>query len=187
MQNLEIPKQGARVILWDNARDQWRNTHYFNNPTEFGQALVAADASGKGYRIAYSGERTPNLFEWFCRLCWSLLDGRYHTYVLVEELGRVCHTSGRAMPQHERLVSEGRKNGLRYHATNQRTQEIPKTITGNCEVLWLGAQEPMDAFNSAKLLGVHVDELLALHELEFLVRDYQFRPKPQKFALSFKK
>ena len=188
-QNPEIPQpgRGGRVLLWDNARDHWRGTHYLSDPKTYALHVGKAVASGRGFRLGYDGERTLELFEWFCALCWAVLDGRKETVVIVEELGRVCRTHGRAMPHHERLVSEGRKYGLRYHATNQRTQEIPKTITGNCEIRYTGPQEPDDAAHSAKMVGVSTAELMALQPLEFYVRDYSKAPNARKVQFSYLK
>src|SRR5712672_4370988 len=123
-QSSAIPKSpNGRVVVWDEAHDQARGTAYFSTPAAFGAALLEAERAnretGRGYRIGYDGPRSVVIFEWWCACVWTVLDGTRPTFVLIEELGAVCPHPGEATPAHRRILSEGRKFALQYHATTQ--------------------------------------------------------------------
>lgn len=190
-QNPAIPaaNQGARVILWDPARDHEKldgrklGTNYYSDRIEFLRVLSRAHESGKGYRIAYDGERSVDLFEWFCRVVWAVLDGRWPTFVLVEELNAVCPHSAEAPPDHARLVREGRKYGLQFHATSQRPQEISKTDFENCATWWIGPQKAGSVQRFSKELGVPEPQIRALQPLQFFVwHEADLEPKRVNLA-----
>lgn len=174
------PHSGARVLIWDPARDQHRGTTYFNEPKRFALALLEAEKSGKGYRLGYDGPRTVEIFEWWCRCVWAVLDGNRPTFVLVEELGGVCPHPGEATPAHRRILCEGRKFNLHYHATSQRPQEISKTAFENVATWWIGQQKGVNVKRFADQLDVPEEQVRNLQTLEFLVMDERAGPTPAR-------
>lgn len=189
-QNPEIPgpNQGARVILLDPGHDHARPcTHYFSDRGEFARVLARAHQSGRGYRLAYDGERSVAIFEWFCQCVLAVLDGRWQTYVIVEELARVCPPGGgEAPPAHNQLISEGRKFGLVFHGTSQRPQEISKTDYENCSTWWVGPQKAGSARLFERELGVPAEQLRRLEPLQFYVAREE-KPDPELVQLTYRK
>lgn len=179
LQNPEIPKSGARVILWDIDHDH--KAQHFDSRVDFIRALKKGLASGKGFRVAFSGADTVKNFEWFCSVVWEVLDGNKVTFVVIEELADVCETVGKASPMFGKVLRKGRKFGGRLHLTSQRGTEIPKTAYTQCPNKWVGGQEGNDIERMAKLSGVKPDQIEQLQPLE-----YYFKQAGQREA-EFKK
>jgi len=167
-QNREIPANGARVVMWDIDHDH-RGQH-FDTLEQFRRALITALKSGRGFRVAYSGEDTVEAFEAWCRMVWAILDGNKITYVIIEELADVSPSVSKATPEFGRLLRKGRKFGARLHVTSQRSAEIPKTAYTQCPVKWVGQQEAGDVRNMAKIAGVSVSDIEALQPLSYYVK-----------------
>lgn len=167
-QATDWPQTGVRCVLWDPARDHARGTHYGSTPEQFRDLLAGALSSGRGFRVAYDGERSPKLFEWWCALVWRMLDGRVLTYCVVEELKRVCPTPGEATPYHGRLLEEGRKFGLVYRGTSQRPQSVTKTAYDNCGTLYIGPNGRRAANMLQDQTDIPADQIAALPDLHFL-------------------
>lgn len=174
LQNKKIPPKGARVILWDHAPDH-PGDHY-RTKKGFLTALKAGITrnlkSGTGFRVAFSGPRTVENYEWWCEVVWRCLDGRYRTYVLAEELSAVSVSTAKATPMAAVLLNEGRKYGMVFHGTTQRPQEIPKTYFEQCEHKYVGQQKTLkQKRRMAEEIGVTVEEISALDKLQFYVDD----------------
>lgn len=185
-QNREIPKSGARVLLWDLSHDH-KATH-ISNRAEYVRALKAALSSGKGFRLAYSGNGGIENFEWWCRVVWAALDGNHLTYVLVEELSAVCQSVAKASPAAAVLLNQMRKFGGIFHGTSQKPQEISKTFYDQCEVLHIGKQRGALVRKFSRDLGLSEQDIEGLQELEF----WRLDPKknggnPEKYKLKYKK
>jgi hypothetical protein len=162
-----IPK-GARVILWDQAGDH-AGLHY-SDKRAFLRALHLGIKRGKGFRIAYSGVRDVQTWEWFCEVVWSVLDGDVLTYVIAEELSAVCPSTAQATPNASVLMNEGRKYGLRFIGTSQKPQSIAKTFFTECNIKWIGQQMGEDMRKRmGREIGVESDRVAALKPLEFFV------------------
>lgn len=172
-QNPAIPASGARVLLFDPGRDH--KAHHYSNLADFAKAVKKAEASGRGYRIGYCGERWPpcktDAHEFFCRVALAVLDGSKLTYIIDEEISGSTKTAGKAERNYARLMNEGRKYGLVYHGTSQRPQEIPKTVYENCEVLFVGRLKAHSARYLANEIEVKPGELTTLEPLEFFHYD----------------
>lgn len=185
-QNPEIPKSGARVLLWDLSHDH--KAVHIDNRVAYVRAVQKALASGKGFRLAYSGNGGPENFEWWCQVVWAALDGDYLTYVLVEELSAVCASVAKASPNAAVLLNQMRKYGGVFHGTSQKPQEISKTFYDQCEILHIGKQRGALVKKFARDLGIAEAEIEALNELEF----WRLDPKknggnPEKYRLKYKK
>ncbi|WP_245929386.1 hypothetical protein [Agarilytica rhodophyticola] len=167
--------RGSRVILWDTNKDhrkyQGTTVYGFNKPAKFFDALRRSVESGKGFKIAYTGEGDTELFEDFCAVIWSVLDGNKETHVVAEEYGAACEGAGpiqiKRHPYHKKCWQEGRKYNLIWQATSQRPQSISKDAVENAGIIWAGSM----GLNAAKRVGaeidVKVDQLRALRVGEF--------------------
>jgi hypothetical protein len=167
-QNTEIPKRGARVLLWDIDHDH--NANRYETMQEFKRAVIAGVRSGRGFRIAYSGSDIVEAFEKFCEITWAILDGNLITFIVIEELADVSPSVSKATPQFGRLLRKCRKFGGRIHATSQRGAEIPKTAYTQCPIKWIGQQEGEDVGRMAKIAGRSSEEITALLPLSYFVK-----------------
>lgn len=184
-QNPEIPANGARVVLFDPNSDH--SAHRFSSRAEFARALGRADASGKGFRIAYTGTASPDIHEWWCQCVMAILDGNKPTFVIDEEIASSCSRAGAADPAFRQLLNQGRKYGMLYHGTSQRPQEIPKTAYDACAVLWVGALKQHSAKYVAKELCVDPEAIANLEKLEFFCMDESAGREPVRKKLQYKK
>ncbi len=164
-QNKTIPRQGVRVLLWDIDHDHAANR--FENMPEYIRAVKSAIKSGSGFRLAYSGDDNPEMFEQWCRVVWAVLDGRKKTYILIEELADVVKTAGKAGENFGRLLRKCRKFNGRLHVTSQRGAEIPKTAYTQCQIKFIGQQEGADIDKMARIAGVIPVRIQELKPLEF--------------------
>lgn len=135
-QNSEIPKRGARVLLWDADEDH-RATHY-TNWKQYVRAVREAMRSGHGFRLAWAGDVSEEQFELFCQLCWICLDGKRPLFIIIEELADVQKSIGKASNWFGQLCRKSRKyNGI-MHWTSQRVEEIPKTAVSQSNNFYIG-------------------------------------------------
>lgn len=184
-QNPDIPKKGARVILWDHAGDH-AGLHVTSRK-QFVQALRFALKRGGGFRIAWAGASDVDTFEWFCGVVWRVLDGRYDTFLIVEELAAVCPSAGRATPNAGLLLNQGRKFGLTFHGTSQRPQEVAKTFYVNCPVKYIGQQMGFDMQRKmSREIGLQPSDIASLNPLEFFRHDGT-AAKAERLKLKYKK
>lgn len=173
-QNKDVPKSGVRVVLWDTNEDHKATRFY--DMSMFLKALKLAHINylktKKGFRIAFCGDDSIKNYNTFCSAVLSMLDGRFLTYVIVEELAAVCLTAQKAPPIPARMMNQGRKYGMIFHGTTQRPQEISKTYFTQCEVLYAGAQTSLAQQKKiADELGVRVADVAALGDLQFYRRE----------------
>ena len=185
-QSAEIPKTKARVILWDPNNDH--KASQFDNRKDFARAIATGLKTGKGFRIAYTGTPSPEIFEWWCAVVWEALDGSRLLYAVAEELSAVCMNAAKAGPNAARLMNQGRKYGLHFHGTTQKPQEIYKTFYDQSEVFYIGQQRGAAVDKFAKDLGIDRAEVQALKPLQF----WRLDPKkndgePEKIALKYRK
>ena len=94
-QNPAIPRSGARVLMWDGAGDH--PGLHFESKVKFLQALKKGCGSGNGFRLAFAGSSVAE-FEWWCEVCWSVLNGDQLTYLIAEELSQVSPGAAKASP-----------------------------------------------------------------------------------------
>lgn len=135
-QNPDIPKRGARVLLWDPDEDH-QATHY-THWKSYVQAVRKAMYSGYGFRLAWAGEVSQEQFEKFCQLCWVCLDGRRALFIIIEELADVQKSAGKASNWFGQLCRKARKYYGILHWTSQRAEEIPNTVLTQTENFWIG-------------------------------------------------
>lgn len=184
LQNKEIPARGARVLLWDIDNDH--AARRYDNRRAFVAAVRAGIASGRGFRIAWSGADDPETFEWWCRVVWEALNGNRLTFVIIEELADVSPSAGKATPWFGKLLRRGRKYGAVLHMTTQRGTEISKTCYTQAGRKWIGQQEANDVRRMAQLAAVPESEVAALESLQFLVKPQGAAPA-ERVNLRYKK
>lgn len=189
-QNPDIPAAGARVLLFDPHQDH-QASRVRGPVAKFaqvvGQGLLVAEQTGRGFRLAWDAEPTPDNFEQFCRVVLAALDGRHLTHVIAEEINCYSERSGAAPPMAKRLMNEGRKYGLRFHGTSQKPQEIPKTYYDQCPVKWIGQQKSMRLRKQfAEELGIEPADIAGLNPLEFWIDDGTAAPAVKR-VLTFKR
>jgi hypothetical protein len=165
-QNAEIPRSGARVLLWDLSHDH--KAFHIDSKVTFANQVKAALKSGKPFRLAFSGgDGSIEDFEWFCSVVWAALDGNHETFCIVEELSAVCGSVARASPNAAKLLNQGRKYGLRFHGVAQKSEDVSKTFYDQTEVFYIGAQRGDRAKKCAKLLSLKPLQVELLENLEF--------------------
>ena len=178
--NTDLPKKGVRVLLWDVDNDH-KATHY-ENKLQFEKAIELGLKNRKPFRFAWSGRCDVETFEWWCGEVWKALDGRWDTYIVVEELADVSVCSGKASPNWGQLNRRCRKYGGILHWTTQRSQEISKTAFDQAAIKYIGyPNEGARTAHLCGLAGVSEPDLLGLKPLEFYRRHGQ-ETKKIKFA-----
>lgn len=168
-QNPEIPRSGARVLLWDPSHDH--KAFHIDSKKTYVREVRAAIASGKPFRLAFSGVNDAvEDHEWWCSVVWAALDGNHKTYVIDEELSASNDTVAKAPPWAAKLLNQGRKYGLEYHGIAQVPTEIPKTYFNQAEVKYVGQQFGDQLRRSAQVLGFakqDMEKLTSLQPLQF--------------------
>ncbi len=159
-----IPKRSSRVVFWDNNKDH--DAHRFDKMSGFFDALDRANKSGKGFRIAYTGEASPDLFEDWAEGVWDILDGRKTTHLVVEEYSDCCTGPGllsiKKEKYHRRLWTQSRKYGGILLATSQRPQLISNDSIGNVGQIWAGSMDLPAAKRIGGEIGIDRKQIQAL-------------------------
>lgn len=183
-----LPKgYGHRVILWDPDEDyRVAPGCRLTERAAFARAVKSAVASGKGFRLAWSGAVTKETFEFFCKVCWAALDGRYLTYMVVEELADVEPSSGKAAGTWGELLRKSRKYGGILLPVTQRGAEVSKTCWNQMAVKWIGQQQGGDIARMAKEADVTESQIRELTPLAFWVKGNGAEPA-KKVQLTYKK
>ena len=129
-------------------------------------ALAEADKAKRPFRIGWAGDGDQKTFLWFCDAVWRVLDGRFDTYVVMEELADL-HLPQRVPTEYGRLLKRGRKYGAILIGNTQRIQEVPKTPVTGAAVLWVGLHEHQDAKYIQDMTGIDRDKIENLKPLSF--------------------
>ena len=176
-----IPKSGSRIVLWDTNRDHEftdtgkRNAYLFTSLSECLRAMERGHNSGKGFRIGYAGDASPDAFEVFSHGVWEILDGNKLTYIIVEEYSDCCRNAGplsqRLDHYHRKLWTQGRKYGAIIHATSQRPQMISKDSLGQAGNFYASAMDVDGVTRVAKEMNIKWTELQACTPGEFYFRE----------------
>ncbi len=179
--------KGGRVILWDPDEDhRVAPSCRFTDRAAMARAVRGALASGKGFRLAWSGRVDVATFAWFCQLCWAALDGRHLTHIVVEELADVEPSSGKAAGPWGELLRKSRKYGGVILAVTQRGAEVSKTCWNQMAVKWIGQQQGGDLPRMAKEADVTESALRELEPLQFFVKGNGAAPA-ERVVLRFQK
>ena len=165
MRNVVVPKSGIRAMFWDPDKDHYCNR--FDNKGHYLKALSAAIASGKPFRIGWSGDDDQETFEWFCQAAWKVLDGDFDTWVVMEEMADM-NLGQKLPPFFGKLLKRGRKYGGIIVTNSQRVQDVPKALITQSAVTYLGQQENHDAKYLERITGIPARTLENLQPLQFM-------------------
>ena len=186
-QNPVIPwaDKSSRIIMWDQAGD-YPGLHC-DTRQGFVRALKKGLVSGGGVQVAFAGVATVENWEWWCEVCWSVLDGRYDTHMIAEELSAVCAGAGKATPNAAVLLNQSRKYGGIFHGVSQKPQEVAKTFYDQAAFKWIGQQKGVAMQRRmAAEIGVTQQDIAGLEELQFFVDDGSAR-RPELVKLKYRK
>ena len=179
-------KQSKRVIIWDANGDH--DGEHAEDRKVFLMLLSTALKTNSKFRVGFCGSTFED-FEFFCGVVWAVLDGRFETHVIVEELSHVCKSVGKASANAARLLNQGRKYGLVFHGVSQKPQEISKTFFDQCERKYIGRFYGDNALKMAKYLGLVSlsEKIKRLDDLEFLYDDGRTTGEPKVCKFKYKK
>lgn len=184
-QNPAIPWKTGRIVMWDQAGD-YPGLHC-DTRRGFIKALRAGIESGKGFRVAFSGEASIENYEWWIEVVWSILDGNHDTHIIAEELSGVCSSAGKASPNAAILLNQCRKYGGIFHGVSQKPQEVAKTYYDQAAYKWIGQQKGLAMRKKmAAEIGITPEEIGALEPLQFYIDDGTANP-PRLETLKYKK
>lgn len=173
-----VPGRGTRKIYWDINEDHGCKLA-FNRMGDFLRALGHCNAKsirdgGAGFSIAYTGDSSKKHLELFCKAVCQVLDGRYETYIICEELADATTNPGMAPPFLKRLLTQSRKFGGVFIAVTQRPQEIPKTVITQCKRIYVGQVadvDDLDMIARRSNMRDFRDQIKGLKSLEFMFND----------------
>lgn len=110
-------------------------------------------------------------FAFVCAIAWRTAERGRPVDFVVDELSEFT-TASEAPAEWRRLVKRGRKAGISVYAAAQRPAEIDKTIWSNASLVRTGRLNYVeDQRTIAAALGVPVDQVIALGQLDYLERD----------------
>lgn len=187
-QNPDVPHRGVRMFLWDPDEDH--NAHQYQNWNEMLRAVKRALKSGKGFRIAWTGEVDVEIFERWCGLVWECLDGDKPTYIIIEELSDVQPSAGKATFYFGQICRKSRKYNGRMHWTSQRSQEVSKTVYDQTLSYYIGFPNDTAPRTTVERLARTAkcpngaEDLYALSELQFYCKKNN---KSELVKLQYKK
>ncbi|MCG9628576.1 hypothetical protein L1D34_27580 [Vibrio mediterranei] len=150
-----VPKK-AQALFFDpyrnyaGAKFQGQMCHGFTVRSELVKAVLRARRSGQPFKAAYipTGGATMQELEFFSAFAWALGNGQApKLHVVIEELASCAETSGKLKGKAGELLRGGRQYGHVIHTIFQKGQEVPKTVTDQSSVWWVGA---VNATNDAQ-------------------------------------
>lgn len=166
-----IPKT-AQAVFFDpytnyaGSKFQGQMCHGTSSRLAFVKSLVMARRRGGSFKLAYipANGTTSEELEFFASVVWSVGNGQAsRLYTVIEELASCVETSGKLRGRAGELLRGGRQYGLVVHTVFQRGQEVPKTVTEQSSVWWVGAVNSMrDAHWIADKRGVDVNTVATL-------------------------
>ncbi|NIB44743.1 hypothetical protein HBA55_34505 [Pseudomaricurvus alkylphenolicus] len=168
MRNEIVPAKNVRAVFWDPDKDHRCN--HFNNRRQYLTALAKAHKARRPFRIGWSGDSSKESFAWWCESVWGVLDGKFDTWIVTEELADL-DMQNRTIRQYNTLNKRSRKYGGIMVGNTQRIQEVPKTLVTQSAVVWIGQHEYQDAAYIEKMTGLKKADLSALEPLNFFRKE----------------
>ena len=172
VKHLGLVPKSAQAVFFDPYRNyagaKFRGQRCLGVSTRLGflKALVMARRRGKPFKLAYvpSKGATAGELEFFSSVVWSMGNGRADKlHIIIEELASCVETNGKLKGRAGGLLRGGRQYGLVVHTVFQRGQEVPKTVTEQSSVWWIGAVNSMaDAQWLADRRGLDVNTIAQL-------------------------
>ncbi len=172
VKHLHLVPKASQAVFFDpyrnyaGAKFQGQQCHATESRAVFVKALVRARKQGGSFKLAYvpKGGATSEELEFFSSVVWSVGNGNApKLHVIIEELASCVETSGKLKGRAGELLRGGRQYGLVVHTVFQRGQEVPKTVTEQSSVWWVGAVNSMsDAQWLADKRGLDVNTIAGL-------------------------
>ncbi len=166
-----VPKS-AQAVFFDpycnyaEAKFHGQMCHGVRSRLAFVKALVLARRRGAPFKLAYLPEKgaTAEELEFFASVVWSVGNGYASSlHVVIEELASCVETSGKLKGKAGELLRGGRQYGFVVHTVFQKGQEVPKTVTDQSSIWFIGA---VNAANDARWLadrrGLDVNTIMGL-------------------------
>ena len=166
-----VPKASQAVFFdpysnYAGAKFHGQLCHGVTSRVAFVKALVLARRRGKSFKLAYvpANGATSEELEFFSAVVWSVGNGHAaKLFAIIEELASCAETNGKLKGRAGELLRGGRQYGLVIHTVFQRGQEVPKTVTEQSNVWWIGAVNSMsDASWLADKRGIDVNTIAGL-------------------------
>ena len=157
-------------------------THFKDDYEGFYHALVNGFRSGQKTRIGYAPPDLPPRgltpqqeqawrvaqVEQVSKLVWLVSDGRLPSLYLIEEAGDAINNAGGISGFTGSIMRKSRKFGVSAWFSAQRSQNIPKDVTGNCSnKFFMYQDEIIDAKKSAEFVGCDKADILSLEAGEY--------------------
>ena len=165
-----------RVIAWD-PEESYSGLNTYRTRRGFERKLRQVGFNALRARVVMNP--TPENFEWFCELIWSIGHQANPMMLICEELADVCQP-GKAGYWWGQVLRKGRKYGIKIIGVSQRPQEVDKTFFNSCLVKWCGILgSANDRRYMAQVMDLTVNELAPVQECEFYIRKGS---KPSEFG-----
>lgn len=153
-----VPKASQAVFFdpyqnYANTKFQGQQCHGTSSRLAFVKSLLMARRRGRSFKLAYvpSDGATAEELEFFSSVVWSMGNGYApQLYVVIEELASCAETNAKLKGKAGELLRGGRQYGLIVHTVFQKGQEVPKTVTDQSDVWFIGA---VNAASDAKWLA----------------------------------
>lgn len=168
-ENPTIPARGVPLVAFDPNEDH--KARQYSRISHFVKALEKADqvwrTKRQGYRLAYTGVNSIEAYDIWCKAVTQILDGRWLTWAIVEEMADVSPHAGTAQPPARKLLNQMRKYGGIFHGTSQFPTEISKTYFRQCDHRYFGRVKTFDECKKlGKEIGVRPEEYNDLENIE---------------------
>ena len=172
VKHLKLVPKTSQAVFFDpyqnyaGSKFQGQQCHGTKSRLVFIKSLIAARKTGKSFKLAYIPKdgATGEELEFFSSVVWAAGNGNaMQLHVVIEELASCVETSGKLKGRAGELLRGGRQYGLVVHTVFQRGQEVPKTVTEQSSIWWIGAVNSMsDAQWLADKRGLDVHTIAGL-------------------------
>lgn len=166
-----VPKASQAVFFdpysnYAGSKFHGQMCHGVKSRLAFLKALVLARRRQRSFKLAYVPWHgaTSDELEFFSSVVWAVGNGlAARLYVVIEELATCVETNAKLKGRAGELLRGGRQFGLVLHTVFQRAQEVPKTVTDQSNLWWIGAVNSMsDAQWLADKRGLDVSTIANL-------------------------
>ncbi|MEZ9440346.1 hypothetical protein [Vibrio atlanticus] len=172
VKHLGLVPKSSQAVFFDPYRNyaankfQGQMCHSTSSRAAFVKGLFLARRRGQPFKLAYVPEQgaTNEELEFFSSVVWAMGNGKAaKLHTVIEELASCVETSGKLKGKAGELLRGGRQYGLVVHSVFQRGQEVPKTVTEQSPIWWVGAVNSLsDAQWLADKKGLNVNDIASL-------------------------
>lgn len=161
----------ARLLVWDPMGEYGQCGTVFTDRVKLADFLASRAEFAAVYQPGDDIEAYPALFDWLCRLAWTLGNLHGDLTLVVDELADV--TAPQRAPRSWKQISrKGKHRGIAAIAATQRPGEIDCTFLGNCTFVHCSRLNDEAAVTTMKrILGVTYEDVVRLKGLDFIERN----------------